>query len=55
MKKQVKINKEAKEYLLDYLQNWINELSKDTFSYRKGIVRAIYNKIDTMPIIKENN
>lgn len=54
MKKQVKINKEAKEYLLDYLQNWINELSKHTFSYRKGIVRAIYNKIDAMPIIMEN-
>ena len=48
--KKVTINKEAKEYLLDYLQNWIDELSKHTFSYRKGIVRAIYNKVDAMPV-----
>ena len=50
MKRQVKINAEAKEYLLGYLQNWLNELSKHTFSYRKGIVQAIYNKVDSMPI-----
>ena len=52
MKKQVKINKEAKEYLLNYLQNWIDELSKHTFSYRKGIVRAIYIKVDSIPVEK---
>lgn len=52
MKKQVKINAEAKKYLLDYLQHWLDELSKDTFSYRKGIVQAIYNKVDSMPVEK---
>lgn len=51
MKRQVKINAEAKEYLLDYLQNWLNELGKHTFSYRKGIVQAIYNKVDSIPVI----
>ena len=51
MKRQVKINAEAKVYLLNYLQNWLNELSKHTFSYRKGIVQAIYNKIDSIPVI----
>ena len=53
MSKQVKINKEAKEYLLSYLQNWLDELSKHTFSYRKGIVQAIYNKVDSIPVIKD--
>ena len=42
--------KEAKEYLLSYLQAWIDHLSRFTFSYRKGIVRAIYNKIDSMDV-----
>ena len=50
MKRIVKINKEAKEYLLNYLQKWLDELSKHTFSYRKGIVQAIYNKVDSMPV-----
>ena len=48
--KKVCINKEAKEYLLQYLQDWLDHLNKFSFSYRKGIVRAIYNKIDAMPI-----
>ena len=48
--KNIKINRDAKEYILAYLQEWINHLSKFTFSYRKGIVRAIYNKIDAMEI-----
>ena len=51
-KKNVKINKEAKEYLLAYLQTWIDHLSKFTFSPRKGIVRAIYNKIDSMDVVE---
>ena len=50
--KNVTINREAKEYILEYLDNWINELSRYTFSYRKGIVRAIYNKIDSIPVQK---
>ena len=50
MKKKIYINKEAKEYLLNYLQDWLDHLSKFSFSYRKGIVRAIYNKVDSMPI-----
>ena len=50
MKKEVKINKEAKEYLLTYLEEWINHLNKFDFSFRKGIVRAIYNKIDSMQV-----
>lgn len=50
--KKVTINSEAKEYILEYLDNWINELSRYTFSYRKGIVRAIYNKIDSIPVQK---
>lgn len=50
MKKKVTINKEAKEYILDYLQNWLNELGKHSFSYRKGIVQAIYNKVDSIPV-----
>ena len=50
MERMAKINKEAKEYLLNYLQNWLDELSKHTFSYRKGIVQAIYNKVDSMPV-----
>ena len=49
-KKKPKINKEAKEYLLAYLQAWIDHLSRFTFSYRKGIVRAIYNEIDSMDV-----
>ena len=49
-KNKVKINKEAKEYLLNYLQGWIDHLSKFTWSYRKGIVRAIYNKVDSMEV-----
>ena len=50
VKKKVYINQEAKEYLLDYLQNWLDHLSKFSFSYRKGIVRAIYNKVDSIPV-----
>ena len=50
--KKVTINREAKEYILEYLDNWINELSRYTFSYRKGIVRAIYHKIDSIPVQK---
>ena len=49
MKQKVYINKEAKEYLLNYLQDWIDHLNKSSFSYRKGIVRAIYNKVDSIP------
>ena len=49
-KEPVKINKEAKEYLLEYLQEWLNHLDRFTFSYRKGIVRAIYNKIDSLEV-----
>ena len=50
MKEKIKINKEAKEYILTYLEDWINHLSKFDFSFRKGIVRAIYNKIESIPI-----
>jgi len=49
MKDRIKINKEAKEYLLAYLQEWIDRLNQYPFSYRKGIVRAIYNKIESIP------
>lgn len=48
MSRPVTINKEAKEYLLSYLQEWLDQLSKTPTSRRKGIVRAIYNKIDSM-------
>lgn len=51
--KKVYINKEAKQYLLDYLGDWINHLSTFDFSFRKGIVRAIYNKIEAMPVLEE--
>ena len=50
MKQKVYINKEAKKYLLDYLQGWLDHLNKFSFSYRKGIVRAIYNKVESIPI-----
>jgi hypothetical protein len=50
MKKKIYINKEAKEYLLKYLQDWLDHLSKFSFSYRKGIVRAIYNKVESIPV-----
>ena len=53
MKEKIKINKEAKEYILTYLEDWINHLSKFDFSFRKGIVRAIYNKIEAMPVLEE--
>ncbi len=46
--KKVKINKEAKEYLLNYLQEWIDHFNRFPTSFRKGIVRAIYNKVDAM-------
>lgn len=52
MKKSITINQEAKEYLLKYLQEWIDRLNQYPFSYRKGIVRAIYNKIESIPITK---
>jgi hypothetical protein len=48
--KKVTINVEAKEYLLNYLENWLDEFSKHSFSYRKGIVQAIYNKIDSIEV-----
>lgn len=51
--KKVYINKEAKQYLLEYLSDWINHLSTFDFSFRKGIVRAIYNKIEAMPVLEE--
>lgn len=51
--KKVYINKEAKQYLLDYLGDWINHLSTFDFSFRKGIVRAIYNKVEAMPVLEE--
>ena len=51
MKKEaIYINKKAKEYILSYLQYWIDELGRYPTSYRKGIVRAIYNKIDALPV-----
>ena len=50
MCEKVTINKEAKEYILGYLQNWLTELGKFKFSYRKGIVQAIYNKVDAIPV-----
>lgn len=49
-KKGIKINREAKEYLLNYLQNWLDDLSTYSFSFRKGIVWTIYNKIDSIPV-----
>jgi len=48
--KKVTINREAKEYILNYLQEWIDQLSRYDFSFRKGIVRAIYNKIEAIPV-----
>lgn len=48
--KKVTINKEAKEFILEYLQGWLDHLGKFAFSYRKGIVQAIYNKIDSIPV-----
>ena len=48
--KKVKINKDAKDYLLDYLQGWIDHFSRFPTSFRKGIVRAIYNKVDGMEV-----
>lgn len=48
--KKVTINKEAKEYILQYLDDWIKHLSTFDFSFRKGIVRAIYNKIEAIPV-----
>lgn len=43
------INKEAKNYILSYLDSWLQELGQYPFSYRKGIVRAIYSKIESIP------
>lgn len=46
----ITITKECKRYILNYLDSWIVELSKHKFSYRKGIVRAIYNFIDSIEV-----
>ena len=53
--KKVYINKEAKQYLLNYLEDWINHLSTFDFSFRKGIVRAIYNKVESIPILEKED
>lgn len=50
MKKKIYINTEAKEYILSYLEEWIDELGKFPTSFRKGIIRAIYNKVDSIPV-----
>lgn len=52
-KKKIKINREAKEYILKYLQQWLDELSRYPVSYRRGIVRAIYNKVESIPEMEE--
>lgn len=52
-KKKIKINREAKEYILKYLQQWLDELSRYPVSYRRGIVRAIYNKVESIPELEE--
>lgn len=38
----------VKEQILEYCDNWLKELSKYEFSYRKGIVQAIRNKVESV-------
>lgn len=53
-KEKPKINKEAKDYILGYLDEWIVKIKKDAgekrIPFRIGIVRAIYNFVDNIEV-----